>query len=504
MSPRLTLSVTIERWPKLRKNSLSIRQYRLTVFASLVLWSVFLFSSAAVLAAGGTHDRLLRSPDKLSYPPLRFSPPKAERIVLHNGLIVYILEDHELPLVHLSLVVRTGSVLDPKGKEGLAEIAAKVMRTGGAGKMSGREIDDALEFMAGSIEPSASPESTQWTLNVLKKDIGKGMNIFSQILQVPRFDERKLKLAKELKLEEIRRIYDDPQKLAFREFNRLLYRDDHRGRLSSAASVKDLSLEDLRKFHDAYYFPKNMMIAISGDITVQEATRLIQENLGSWSGQKAAVSIPKPASAPSGHMRYIVKESPQSVVVMGQFAPSKKSAAYYAFEILDFLVGSGGFSSRIFQEVRTNRGLAYSAGSFYRARADYGVFGAYAIIKTESTPEVITLIQSILKRAQTTPPTPKETAWAKKSTVNSFIFEYQSAAQIASHQMMNEYNSLPDDFLSTYCTRIDTLTGKDLLNAGKDFLRPNDMSILILGSENGYNALKKVFPDLEKKRTEHD
>ena len=476
----------------------------LTIVLAGLIGLDFLSRPEMALAANRSQDLLLRSPDQLSYPPLRFVPPKAQRIVLPNGLTVYILEDRSLPLIHLTLAVRSGSVWDPAGKEGLADIATKVMRTGGAGKMSGQDIDEVLEFMGGSIEPSTAMDHTYWSLDVLKEDVGKGMTILSQILQAPRFDEDKLKLAQALKLEELRRIYDDPQKLAFREFNRLLYRDDPRGRLSSAASVKGLSREDLRQFHETYYFPRNIMIAISGDISAKDAIGLIQDHLGSWTKEGTTVSLPLPVPKRSGQMRYIVKETPQSIIVTGQFAPAKKSGEYYAFDALDFLVGSGGFRSRIFQEIRTNRGLAYSAGSFYRAHADYGIFGTYAMTKTESAPTVLGLIQSILKEIKAGPPVKKELAWAKKSIINRFIFEFQSSSQIVSRQMMNEYNRLPDDFLLTYCEKIDKLTTHDLLTSGSRHVHPDDMAILILGNEDGYNALQKIYPDMEKRKLTYD
>lgn len=481
---------------------------RLSLFLAILLVCLagydILCPPATALAANSANDRILRPPDKLTYPPLRFAPPKARRTVLPNGITVYILEDHSLPLIHMTFAVRTGSVWDPEGKEGLAEIAAKVMRTGGAGKMSGREIDEALEFIGSSIEPSSSSEQSFWSMDVLKDDIGKGLTILTQILQAPRFDEKKLELAQSLKLEELRRIYDDPQKLAFREFNRLLYQDDPRGRLSSPASVKGLTREDLRKFHERYYFPGNIMVAVSGDISADDALRLIQDHLGSWSKKGEAVALPLPSPKRSARMRYLVKETPQSVIITGQFAPAKKSGEFYAFDMLDFLAGSGGFRSRIFQEIRTNRGLAYSAGSFYRARADYGVFGTYAMTKTESAPMVISLIQSILKDVKVAAPNEKELAWAKKSIINRFVFEFQSPSQIVSGQMMNEYNKLPDDFLLTYCGKIDKITAQDILASGSRHVHPDEMAVLILGNEAGYNALKKIYPDMEKRTITDD
>ncbi len=159
-------------------------------------------------------------------------------MVLDNGIILYVFEDHELPLLNISTVIRTGSNYDPVGKEGLAELTATVMRTGGTNSMSGSAIDEALDFFAGSITVSMNRDSGLINLSVLKKDLDEGLNIFTQILTNPAFEENKIRLAKDLKIEELRRIADDPQKLAFREFKRLLYDNNPAGRFPSCNICK--------------------------------------------------------------------------------------------------------------------------------------------------------------------------------------------------------------------------------------------------------------------------
>jgi len=354
------------------------------------------------------------------------------------------------------------------------------------------------------MEPSSSPEYTTWTLNVMRKDLDQTMEIFAQILREPRFDPARWQLARDLKLEELRRLYDDPQKLAFREFNRYLYRGNARGRLSSRASVQAIAPEDLRAFHRASYFPQNMMVALSGDLSKVEARELIRKHFGDWRDRGKMDVVPQPERQIAPPIYYLVKETPQSVIITGQLAPAKKTRDYFAFSAMDFLIGSGGFRSQIFQEIRTNRGLAYSAGSFYRARTDFGAFGTYAMTKTESVPTVLPLLKSILQQARTVAPASLELTRAKRAIQNSFIFEYQSARQIAAQQMMIEFNTLPADFLSTYCTKIEKLTESDLLRVGADHLRPDDMLIFILGSAAGYEALKKTHHNIEEIRMEHD
>lgn len=473
---------------------------RIKIFMISLLLGIAVLGLRPAVEAG---SRKSVNPNKLTYKPLSFQPPKAERITLENGMIVYLLEDHELPVVNLTMAIRTGSMYDPAGKEGLAELTSGVMRTGGAGGMSGSAIDDALEFVAASIESSSSMENTNWSLGTMKKDLDQALVLFAKIVREPSFDEPKLKLAKDLKLEELRRIYDDPQKLAFGEFNRLLYRDNARGRLPSPASINNLVKADLVSFHQQYYFPQNMMIAMTGDITRAEVVEKLNASFGKWNKTGQVNSIPLPVRKPADTIYYIVKDTPQSIVITGQLAPKKASDEYYPFEALNFIIGSGGFRSRIFQEIRTNRGLAYSTGSFYRSRSDYGVFGTYAMTKTDSAPMVLSLIKLILEKAKQSAPAQQELERAKNAIINSFIFEYQSARQIAGQQMMLEFNKLPADFLTIYCNRISSLLAHDLLKAGSDHLQPESMTILVLGTAEGYEKMKRDYPKIEKLRTDY-
>ncbi len=339
----------------------------------------------------------LPNPDRLTYKPLSFTPPKAERMTLDNGLVLYFIEDHELPLVKITAVIRTGSMFDPPEKEGLAEITGTVMRTGGIKGMTGSDLDETFESMAATLHTSINRDSGVFSLSVLKNDREKGLELFSRILMTPVFEKDKLTLAKELKIEELRRISDDPQKLAFREFGRLIHEGSPRGRLATANSINRIERDDLIRFHRLFYQPKGVMISISGDIDREKAETLVKRYFGNWQPIEEKVETPPLPRPQEGKIYILPKDLQQSIVIFGWLAPAKKSPLFFPLEIIDFVVGSGGFRSRIFQEIRTNRGLAYSTGSFYTAKSDYGLFGAYALTKSESTLEVISLLRDIVR-----------------------------------------------------------------------------------------------------------
>ena len=332
------------------------------------LFVVQIFLLLVIAMPVGHAAPFFSDPAKIHYPPLQFTLIEAERIVLNNGIILYFLEDRELPLVDITALIKTGTMYDPAGKAGVAELTAYVMKTGGSQKLSSTEIDDRFDLLAASPSITASLDSMQVDFSLLNKDIDQGLDLLSQVLMTPAFEKAKFDLAKNLKREELRRLKDDPQSLAIREFNRIIYRDNPRGRLLSSKSLKNIDRRDLIEFHKKYFQPPNIMFAVTGDISREEAINKIQRYFGNWQSGGNPVVSPEPPRSSSGGLFYIDKDIPQSTIISGQMAPAKNNPDYYAFAVLDFIIGSGGFPSRIFSAVRSNEGLAYSAGSFYRAR----------------------------------------------------------------------------------------------------------------------------------------
>jgi len=460
-----------------------------------ILKILFFALWANFCATAADADSRLIAPDKIAYPELKFDLPKAERVVLENGIVLYIMEDHELPIVNINALFRTGSIYDPPGKEGVAELVAFVMRTGGTKKLAGDEIDRRLDSLAASISFSMSTEHATGDLSVLSKDIDEALDYFSQMIISPAFEKCKLNIVIQLKIEDLRRLQDNPQRLALREFNRLIYQNDARGRLTTQQSLRAVTRCDLRKFHQKFFRPQNAMFAVTGDITREQAIDLFTKYFGSWKKDEALgepPALPPPPFTPG--LYYLHKAIPQSTIVTGQFAPGKHHPDYYAFALLDFIAGSGGFNSRIFDTVRNNEGLAYSAGSFYRARPSFGVFGTYAFTKTSSTHQALALILETLKKIKKGTITPKELSWAKQSVINSFIFSFTNAEQIATQQMMNEFEKMPPDYLDAYRDNIKKVSLDDLRRVANSVLKQENNIILILGDTQHFDRPTLKLP----------
>jgi zinc protease len=464
------------------------QSFRIPVISLGIIW--LLVCSGWVFAAAPPPNP---DPDRIRYKPLSFEPPRVEHVLLDNGLRLYILPDKELPLVQIKAIVRTGSMYDPPGREGLAELTGTTMRTGGMAGMNGDAVDEALEYMAATFQVSVNRNSGIFSFSVLKKDIDQGFDLFSRALMQPAFEENKLTQGKELKIEELRRIFDDPQKLAFREFGRLMHEGSPRGRLVTSDSVRKIQRDDLLRCHRLFFHPKNIMISITGDIESKEAKILIDRYLGNWTSLEGNPETPPLPRPQEGNIFFLTKDVTQSIVIFGWPAPSKRDAQFYPFQVLDFIVGSGGSHSRIFQEIRTNLGLAYSTGSFYNAKSDYGLFGAYALTKSESTVKVTSRIRNILREMSERPVPLDELERARKAILNSFIFSFTSAEQIAFQKLMIEYEGLPDDFLVTYRSKIGNVKAEDIREVALRHLAPGREIILIIGNEKVYQDLSATF-----------
>ncbi|MHB8908723.1 MAG: M16 family metallopeptidase [Syntrophales bacterium] len=462
-----------------RMRSLTVN---LAIFSLLSIFVIPALSSVAAPLAP------FADPGRIKYAPLAFVPPTANRVILKNGLPLYILEDHELPLIRITALIRTGSMYDPPGKEGLAELTARVMKTGGVEGLTGSALDEELEQMAVSLHVSVNRDSGLFSLSCLSKDLDKALNTFSRILTKPVFEEEKLSLAKDLKIGELRRISDDPQKLAFREFGRLMHEGSPRGRLVTRRSVNNIQREDLFRHHNLFYHPKRVMISISGDIDRKASESAINRYFGEWKSSEAKIADPSLPRPPEGGIYFIPREGPQSVIIFGWIAPSKNDLEFFPSEIIDFLTGSGGFRSRMFQKIRTDRGLAYSTGSFYTAKSEYGLFGAYALTKSESTTEVISLIRTIIQEINDKPIPPDELKKIKNAIVNSFIFSFTSSDKIVFQQMMTDYENLPEDYVMTYRDNIEKVTIADIAKTARHF-DPKGATILIIGNDAVYNAV---------------
>lgn len=467
-----------------------------------------LIFSALTACSGILNGRGLADPSDLEFKSIRFSPPEPERVVLKNGMVVYLLEDHELPLINMSALIRTGSVYEPPDLAGLAALTGTVMRTGGTNKTSSDEIDQKLDLIGAALNVSIAGERGSASLSVLKKDFDIGLDILSQVMMEPAFEAEKLAIAKDNLCQSLRRIKENPQSLAFREFRKLLYNGNPRGNLPTIASVNKITRSELQNFHNMFFHPNRILIAISGDFSRNDMLAKINKYFAGWTSTDRKIpTVSVPEQIVQASFNHLQDDIPQTTIVMGHLAPQKSHSDYFSFQVLNYILGGGGFSSRLMAEIRSARGLAYSVGSFYRADIDYGVFGAYCMTKTTSTHQALALIFDIIKNLKQGGVSIAELDWAKESLLNSFIFSYSSSFQIVAQQRSLEYDNLPPDFLQKTPDKIKAVTIEDLKRVAGLYLHPSRMLVLTVGdrdkfdrplTEWGWGPVKTISSDIRE------
>ena len=451
------------------------------------LFFLFLLFTFIPSLAYPEDEEFLKHPREMTFPPLSFVPPKAARTLLSNGMVLYLLEDPELPLINVSALIRTGSMYDPPDKSGLAQMTATLLRTGGTYDQTPQAINEALEFMAAEMEFSMGRESGTASLSVLRKDFRGALSIFASLLMKPAFDPAQVDLAKKQEMEAIRRSDDNPEEIAYREFRKALYGGNPRGQVPTLESIESIQRNDLIEFHKRFFQPNNILLGISGDFQKEEMIHSLEEAFRGWERSRIElpfISVPSPRDKKL--IYHVEKDLPQTTILWGHLSLPLDHPDHIPFQVLNFILGGGGFNSRLTREIRSNQGLAYGVGSFYQGRVGYGVFGAFCQTKSSTTHKAISLLHEITEGLKKNKPSPEELDWAGKTLVNQFIFSFTSSASIVSQQMHLEYDGLPEDYLAHYQERVASVTLEDLGRVAEKHLHPEKSLLLVVGKEEDF------------------
>ncbi|WP_103126575.1 M16 family metallopeptidase [Nostoc cycadae] len=467
------------------------------MFAFAFLLLTFDFSLAATTAA--KHYTELKLP---ALPAVKL--PKYERFVLKNGLVVYLVEDHELPLVSGSALVRTGSRWEPGEKVGLAGLTGAVMRTGGTKKHSPDELNEILEQRAASVETSIGEGSGNASFDALSEDTETVLGLFAEVLREPVFAQDKLDLAKTQAKGGIARRNDDPNGIASREFKKLVYgKASPYARTVEYATLDQINRDDLVQFYQQYFHPNNMILGIVGDFDSKKMRSLIQAKLGDWQRNPKITQpqLPEVSTATTGGVFFVNQpQLTQSSVLIGHLGGRFDSPDYAPLDVLNGVLN--GFGGRLFNEVRSRQGLAYSVYGYWSPRFDYpGMFLAGGQTRSDATVQFVKSLQTEIKRIQAQPVSSKELAFAKESTLNSFVFNFQDPGQTLSRLMRYEYYGYPSDFLFRYQKAVAATTAADVQRVAKQYLKPENLVTLVVGNQT---TIKPPLTGLAKQVTPID
>jgi len=424
---------------------------------------------------------------QIPIPPLHaFKPVQPKRVELSNGLVLFLQEDHELPFINGTILIRGGSRDEPVAKIGLVSLYGETWRTSGTPTIDGDKLDDQLEAKAASIETSDGTASTTVTWSSLKGDFDSVFADTMDLLLHPAFKADKLQLAKGQLETGISRRNDDASGIASREALKLVYgANNPYAREAEYATVDAVTLADLKAWHDKTVVPNNIIVAVSGDFdsAVMEAKlRAAFEPLPRgqrFESAKIIFTDPKPT------INFVEKSDvDQSNVFIVGLGTERSNPDFYALSVMN-QVFSGGFGSRVVQNVRTKLGLAYSVGGAFSASYDHpGVFYVQAATKSASTVAATQAMIAEINRLKTDPPTPAELSKAKDQLLNSFIFHYDTPDKTLSEQVTLAFYGYPSDTLEKYKSGIEKVTSADVARVANKYIDVNKLATVIVGNES--------------------
>ena len=446
----------------------------------------------ALIALSGSEAAAQKHYKELTYPPLNeIQVPEAVRVTLKNGIIVYMVEDHSLPLINLRARIGVGSIDEPGDKIGLAAITGAVMRSGGTATMSGDEIDEEMEGIGASIETGIGRASGFASMSVLKENLGTALPILVQVLMNPAFPEDKIELQKVQIRSGISRRNDDAQSIAGREFSKLIYgAESVFARHSEFRTIDAITRDDLVAFHKRYFLPNNVMVGISGDFDAKAMGETIAAAFASWKkGKLNRAKTPTLNYTYDSSVHYIEKtDVNQSSIYLGHIGGLRNNPDYFALQVMNDIL-SGGFSGRLMKNVRSDQGLAYAVFGRYSANYDYpGLFYVGCMTQSSTTVEAIRSLLREVERMIQEDVSDEELALAKESFLNSFVFNFDTKGEVIDRQMTYEYYDYPKDFLERTKTGIEKVTSADVRRVAQTYLKPDNVRILVVGNGNEFGT----------------
>lgn len=408
--------------------------------------------------------------------PTRFTTP--------NGMTVLVLEQHFLPIVEIHALIKVGSAQDPPEKAGVANLVAGLLDEGTATRSS-KQLAEQIDFVGGSLDVQADEDFTTASARVLKKDIDVGFTLLADILQHPTFPKQEFERVRSQIIGEITSDNDDPGHVAMKAFNQLVFQNHpYRWPVNGTEdTLGKITPSDVQTFYAKEYLPNQIILAIVGDISVEQVTTLVQTHFGSWKkGVVQPRTVKRPAVIDRKIVQLIEKDLTQSTIVIGHPGISRTNPDFYAVTVMNHVLGAGGFSSRLMDTIRDKQGLAYGITSHYDARLMPGSFWINLQTRTEATNQAINGVLAEMRTIREAPVSDQELADAKAFLMGSFPLRLDSTAKLAKVLAQVEFFGLGFDYFTQYPKWIDRVTKEDVQRVAKQYLDPQRYALVVVGN----------------------
>jgi predicted Zn-dependent peptidase len=464
---------------------------------TILLVAIALVAALAALPAAAQ----AKSYKSIKYPELpEFKVNKPEVYTMPNGLKVFLMEDHELPMIDVSMRIRTGSNYEPAEKTGLADLFGQVQREGGTTSMSGDEMDEYLALRAATVETGMGGDSGFASMNAMTDNFDEVFTVFVEVVRNPIFAEDKIEVAKTQHNSVISRRNDDVGGITGREFQRVIYGPDSAlGRMTEYETIAEVSRDDLLAWHKKYYHPNNAYVGVVGDFDSRMMKGKLESSFGDWEKgpEFNEPEVPFNRSLKPGVFFVEKEDVTQAQVRIGHLGIEVSDTPdYYATQVMNEVFG-GGFASRLFSTVRSEKGLAYMVfGGVGSGFAREGVFQVGLSTQSGKMAESVDALKIEIDRMINTPPDKAELSKAKESILNSFVFRYDSQERILNQLMFYDFWGLPEDFLDTYRSKIEKVTAEDVGRVAKQYMHPDKLAVLVVGKSADFDKPVSTFGEV--------
>jgi len=430
-------------------------------------------------------------PEKLTFPELTYEPPNPGnyRVPLKSGPVAYVVPDRTLPLVTISVLIRAGAYLDPPDKAGLAEFTGYLLARGGTQRMTAEELEERLAFLAANLGSGLGDDSGTVTLNLLSKDLPEGLRILREVLTEPRFQQNKLDLYRQQSLQAMQQRNDDSTAIEGRERRFLAYGTNFWVcRYTTEASVNAITQDAVRAFHRRWVHPVNFVVAVSGDFEKDAMVAQLESLFGDWpyAGEKPP-AIPTDIHMAAPGIYLVDKDVNQGRVAVMLPGVLRTNPDIFAIQVMNDILGGGGFTSRIMNRVRSDEGLAYGAGSVFHGGTYYPPpFQASFASKSRSVTYATSIVLEEMQRIAADPVSAEDLATAKRSFVDTFPETFNTKAKVASTFARDEFTGRFAEnptYWQTWRSKIESVTLADVQRVAREHLHPDRAVILMVGQK---------------------
>jgi len=410
-----------------------------------------------------------------------------QRTVLDNGLVLLTSEQRALPMVTLELLIDAGSRHDTPKQEGLANLTSRLL-THGTTRRTSLQISEALDFIGANLSTRCVRDVASVSMTILKKDFSTGLDLLAEILTSSAFPQEEIDRQKQAVIASIRAREEEPGSIAQRRFSAELYPQSPYGRPveGDEASVKPIEQSSLKEFYERYYRPNRAILAVVGDISHQEITDALNQAFRSWARGEAAKAYTRPTAAGSAEVIRLNKDLTQANIILGHEGVPRDHPDHYAIQVMNYILGGGGFSSRLMDSIRNERGLAYSVYSYFSAEKSHGIFELVMQTKNETAQEAIRIAKQEIMRMREQSVSDEDLSDAKDYLTGSFPLRLDTNRKVAAFLAQVEFFQLGLDFPDRYADFIRKVSKDDVLRVAKRYLYPDKLITVIVGN------LKKI------------